>query len=911
MRRMRILPLVLLVLVLLTGLVGSDLNAQCKQEGSWVVCRDARFQFLTPSFVRMEFAPGNFFTDAPTTTVQKREWKKVPLEIWADKEWMVAKTSEMILRYKVNSGRFTKDNLQIMWREGGKRIYWTMADVDKQNLKGIATSLDGARKEKLPPFENGILSRNGYFILDDSRTPVWDEATKWIQPRRGMSGQDLYFLAYNKDYAGALKLFAELCGSIPMIPRYTLGAWITDLNYEYLPGTELVDKFQYTDKDVKKLIERLRGGGIPVDVLVLDYAWHNYGWKGSYDWSPVFPQPKEFLDWARQSGLKVSLNDHPGYGKESVLAEEDSKAKTIRETLKLPIPEKPTWTLELSSTWKFKTDPKDEGVNGKWASEEYKDDDWATIQSGKPWEEQGFPGYDGVAWYRQKISLPVNAPPVGLTLLFGGVDDEYDLFINGTKVSHHGSPGTSVSNTVTFTDVNAYLGRGMENVIALRVNDWGGGGGMTSAPTAVVNKKPVPGIRFNIANQLHAETFMNVLHHPLIDLGIDFWWVDGGRGAAEMDGLNPQLWTNRVFYDFTQEHTKKRGFIFSRYGGWGSHRYPAFFTGDTYAQWEVLAYQVPFTAQGGNALMPYITHDIGGFIGPNISFDLYTRWVQFGVFSPFLRMHSAHENPKEGNVRMPWTYGERGMEMAKKFFRLRYSLIPYIYTYTREVYDAALPVIRPMYLKNPTLENAYKYPGQYFFGDEMLVAPVTDSSGRKDVYLPAGDWYDFFTGEKLKGNQVLRKQYPLERMPVFVRAGSIIPMQRAMEYSDQKPLDDLILDVYGPQDAKFELYEDDGVTLGYKSGQAATTSLSFSKGSGGYELTVGATKGSYAGQVKARAYELRIHGLSKPGAVTANARTVKSAAAGEERWGWDAAKSLLTVVVKPEDIRSTVSVQIR
>jgi len=911
MRRTQFISLFIFIAVLIPSLSGVDLQAQCKQEGSWVVCRDARFQFLTPSFVRMEFAPGNFFTDAPTTGVLKRDWKQIPLEIWADKEWMVAKTSKLILRYKVNSGRFTKDNLQITWKEGERRVTWTPGTADKGNLGGTTFSLDGLRKDKLPTLEPGILSRSGYFLLDDSRTPTLDAATGWIQPRRGASGQDWYFVYYNKEYTQTLKLFADLCGSIPMIPRYTLGPWITDLNYEYLPGKEMVDKYTYTDADVKKMVDRWRGAGLPLDVLVLDFAWHKFGWQGGYDWSPVFPQPKAFLDWARTSGLKISLNDHPGYGKESVLSNEDSRANDVRTEMHLPIPEKPNYTLELSPKWKFKTDPKDEGVAAGWAGETYKDDSWAAIESGKPWETQGNPGYNGVAWYRQVVSLPVNAPPVALYMLFGGVDDEYDLFINGAKVIHHGSKDNSVYNTLTFTDVNAYLGRGMDNVVAVRVNDWGGDGGLTAGPFVVVNKRPPGGIRFNLANQQQAQTFMDVLHKPLFEQGIDFWWVDGGRGAAEMEGLNPQLWTNKIFYEFTEAQTKKRGFIFSRYGGWGSHRYPSYFTGDTYAQWEVLAYQVPFTAQGGNVLMPYITHDIGGFIGPNISFDLYTRWVQFGVFSPFLRVHSAHENPREGNVRMPWTYGEKGLEMAKKFFRLRHSLIPYIYTYVREANEDAMPIVRPMYLESPGLDNAYKYPGQYYFGSEFLVAPVTDSSGRKDVFLPAGDWMDYFTGENLKGGQVIRKQYPLDRMPVFVKAGSIIPMQRDMAYSDQRPLDTLIVDVYGPKDARFQLYEDDGVSLGYKSGEFATTPLAFVRSGDGYQLTVSATRGSFNGQVKSRAYEVRLHGLAKPRSVSANQRNIGTDPKAEESWTWDAAKSILTVLVKSTDIRSSVNVTVR
>ncbi len=884
-------------------------RAQCKQEGSTVVCGDARFQFLTPSLVRMEFSPGGRFTDAPTAIVLKRDWKQTKVESWGDKDWLVAKTAGMILRYRANSGKFTRNNLRITWKESGREFSWSPGDSDRNNLGGILYSLDGLRKNRLPKVAPGILSRSGWFVLDDSRTPVWNKESAWIVPRPGSDSQDWFFFLYGRDFSRALRDYAELCGKIPMIPRYTLGAWITDLNYEYLPGTEMVDKYQYTDKDVKKIVERFRSEVIPLDILVLDYAWHRYGWKGGYDWSDIFPNPQEFLDWAHRTGIKVTLNDHPGYSKESVLSDEDSHAQIVRAELGIPLPEKPSYTLDLGAAWKFRTDPTDSGVTNRWFAVDWKDDGWATIQGGKAWEDQGYAGYDGLAWYRTRVSIPVNVPFGPLYVIFGGVDDEYDLYVNGTRVAHHGSTNSSVFNTVTFTNIAPAIRLGEENLIALRVNDWGGGGGITFGPFVIANKPPATGIRFNLANKRHAQLFMDVLHNPLVDQGIDFWWVDGGSGSCEMEGLNSQMWTNRVFYDFTERHTKKRGFIFSRYGGWGSHRYPSFFTGDTYSQWEVLAYQVPFTAQGGNVLMPYITHDIGGFIGPNVSFDLYARWIQFGVFSPLLRLHSAHENPKEGNLRMPWTYGEKGLELARKFFRLRYNLLPYIYTYCRVAYDDALPVVRPLYLEHRSLEKAYSYPHEYMFGRELLVAPVTDSTGEKETYLPPGEWTDYFSGKKYRGDQVVRERYPLDRLPVFVKSGSIIPLQPDVAHTDQKPLDTLIVEVYGPERAEFRLYEDDGISLDYQSGKNAWTPLKFAPSSRGrYQLTIGPTKGEFNGQPTVRAYELRFHGLKQPRSVSAEGRRLSPGQTGPQGWWWDKEKSVVKVVTEAKRIRQSVQV---
>ncbi len=418
-------------------------------------------------------------------------------------------------------------------------------------------------------------------------------------------------------------------------------------------------------------------------------------------------------------------------------------------------------------------------------------------------------------------------------------------------------------------------------------------------------------IYFNLAVKKQASVFMNVLHGPLMREGVNFWWIDGGRGAAKMPGLNNQLWTNRVYYDYTQRLTHDRGFVFSRYGGWGNQRYPAFFTGDTYSQWAVLAYEVPFTAQGGNVLMPYITHDIGGFHGGKIPFDLYARWVEFGAFSPILRMHSAHENPGEGNLRMPWTYGNKGIALDRKYFSLRYKLLPYIYTYVRQAYDKALPLLRPLYLKYPKLSEAYKHPHEYFFGKEILVAPVVNSTGTRTIYLPPGEWNDFFTGKPYKGTQTFTAHYNVDQIPVFVRAGSIIPEQTPMAYSNQRPLDTLIVRVYGSKPGSFDLDEDDGISLDYKKGAYADTPIRFSKKGGStYQLTIGPTHGHYAGQVKERAYIVRIQGIRKPQSVGINHQPVVENADPETGWSWDARRSMVTINIPLNGIRDTVQVKL-
>lgn len=759
MRKLLLVGTALAAVTGMSGCAGLFGGGKCQQSGSTMTCGKARFEVLSTSLVRMEYSPGRRFVDARTAVVTNRSWPAAKVTFSQQKGWLVASTDRLSLRYRLNSGRFDSENLQVSWKQNGEPHSWSPGQKDPLNLGGLSYSLDGARQEHLPEAGTGILSRSSYFLLDDSASPVLDAQTQWIAPRPDKNEQDWYLLEYGEDYAAALREYAQLCGPIPMIPRYALGSMITDLNYEYLPDNELVKNYKYSDQDVENLVTRLRQAGIPLDVLVLDFAWHNYGWHGGYDWSPLFPHPRQFLSWAKSQGLKISLNDHPGYADylhdQSLLSDSDSHAAEVRKDLGIP------------------------------------------------------PG---------KI------------------------------------------------------------------------------------------IRWNLADKRQAEVFMNLLHFPLMDEGVDFWWVDGGSGAAEMHGLNPQMWTNRVFYDFSQQHTGKRAFIMSRYGGWGSHRYPGFFTGDTHAEWDVLADEVGFSARGGNVLEPYITHDIGGFIGKDEPFDLYARWIEFGAFSGLLRLHSQYENPKEGNVRMPWTYGQQGIDLVRKYFQLRYRLLPYIYTYTRIAHDDALPLLRPLYLEDPAVPEAYAYPNEYFFGKEMLIAPITDPAGETVVYLPPGSWTDYFTGQIYPGEQKLRISAPTDIIPVFVKNGSIIPLAPDMAWSDQKPLDRLGLDIYGPQDARFRLYEDDGTSLAYEKGAYAWTPMLFQKQSENeWEVTIGPTTGEFSGQVTRRAYQMAIHGLQgQVAGVHLGGRELPKNARRTPGWSWDSSRSIVVIRLDPRSVRQAI-----
>jgi alpha-glucosidase (family GH31 glycosyl hydrolase) len=265
-------------------------------------------------------------------------------------------------------------------------------------------------------------------------------------------------------------------------------------------------------------------------------------------------------------------------------------------------------------------------------------------------------------------------------------------------------------------------------------------------------------------------------------------------------------------------------------------------------------------------------------------------------------MHSAHANPREGNLRMPWIYGEAGIALMRKYFTLRTQLIPYLYTYTWLAHRDSMPILRPLYLEYPQLAEAYRHSHEYFFGDEMLVAPVLDPSGDAAIYLPPGRWIDFFTGKRYEGGTTFTRHYAVDETPVFVPEGALIPEQTVSDYSNAKPLDSVILNVYGAGKGHFELYEDDGISLAYSKDEYALTGMTYATESDGlHHLDIGPTKGKFQGQVQARTYDLRIHAVPKPASISVNGSDIGPVS-------WDAERAMARVVLPAQGIRDRISV---
>ncbi len=402
------------------------------------------------------------------------------------------------------------------------------------------------------------------------------------------------------------------------------------------------------------------------------------------------------------------------------------------------------------------------------------------------------------------------------------------------------------------------------------------------APILVNSTSADPGegwLLFNLASQSEADLFMQVLHSPREEDGIDFWWIDGLN--ANHPGVHSQLWTNHVYFTHLEARHNRRPIILSRAGGMGSHRYPVQFSADTYSHWEVLKFLVDFMARAGNVGVSYWSHDLGGFFGhvpgvPIIDPELFVRWVQFGCFCPIVRFHSDHGR------REPWNYGQWVLNAVRKALQLRMQLVPYLYHLSRVAYETGLPLCRPLYLAYPEDEEAYQVTTEFLLGDQLLVAPVVEPGGYRSVYLPAGGWWERATGQFYSGVQHLNLYAPLDRIPAFVRAGAILPLSEFSRRVGTAPPQTLILEVYAGGEGELDFYEDDGESTAYRSEAGSRHRFTQRCEGNSYILTCEPVQGSYPGMPKERTFRILWTGLVSGSQVEATGVEIR-----EQEWVGD------------------------
>jgi len=381
-------------------------------------------------------------------------------------------------------------------------------------------------------------------------------------------------------------------------------------------------------------------------------------------------------------------------------------------------------------------------------------------------------------------------------------------------------------------------------------------------------------IKFNLADPKFALAYFELLHHPQEGIGLDFWWIDWQQGIlSALPGLDPLWWLNHLhFLDLSRPSPKDpttprhHSFIFSRWGGLGNHRYPIGFSGDTIVSWESLAFQPYFTATAANVCYGWWSHDIGGHMSGIEEPELYTRWVQYGLFSPIFRLHST-KNPF--HERRPFAYDAEIARLTSHAMRLRHGFIPYLYTMAWRDHEDAVTPIRPLYYLEPQSEPAYYTPDAYTFGSELVAAPHTKPLGsetrlsRQKIWLPEGRWYNFFTGTEIPGgHHVIYGD--LCDIPLYAKAGAIIPLSPLQNWGGVETPSHLRIHIFAGDENHFELYEDDGQTTNFQKNIFEITPLNLISTEDQLIFSIGPVKGEKAVPPKKRTFELKFWGIKDP-----------------------------------------------
>ncbi len=367
------------------------------------------------------------------------------------------------------------------------------------------------------------------------------------------------------------------------------------------------------------------------------------------------------------------------------------------------------------------------------------------------------------------------------------------------------------------------------------------------------------------------------LYKDLVDAGVAGFWNDMNEPAVFGSGTFPN--DVRHYYEghrgshrkahniygmqmvrSTYEGLKKlqqnkRPFTITRAGYAGMQRYASVWTGDNVATWEHLKMANIQCQRMSISGVPFVGTDIGGFSGEPDG-ELFTRWIQLGVFSPFMRAHSAGDTGE----REPWSFGEPFTSINRKFIELRYQLMPYIYSVFWQHHHYGLPILRPLVMLEQDVDTNYYRQDEFAFGDKLLICPVLEpGANSRRVYLPKGNWYNYWSREVLAGGQEYVIDAPLDSMPLFIKAGSVIPEYPIMQYVGEKTIDEAWLNIYyDDQEENSFIYEDHGDSFAYEQGIYLEKEFTTTANSQGYQIRQHAT-GKYLPNYEQ--YDFRIVGL--------------------------------------------------
>ncbi|MGG7076179.1 TIM-barrel domain-containing protein [Bifidobacterium sp. YIT 13610] len=727
-----------------------------------------RIGILTESLIRFEWSDSGEFEDNLTQMVVNRDFG-------ADTQFTVSHRDGLLIvdtpaLYVTYDGKpFSKEGLSVVVKGVADTQFntWYYGDEPKHNLKGTARTLDEANGEI--PLDDGVISRDGWAVLDDSAANVIVEAHEvngkpnplgaWVMPR-DHAETDFYFFGYGRRYTEAVQDFYKLAGPTPLLPRFALGNWWSRY-------------YRYTQDEYLQLMDRFKREGIPFTTSVIDMDWHRVddvdpkygsGWTG-YSWDKqLFPDHEAFLRDLHERGLKATLNVHPR---------------------------------------------------------------------------------DGVRAF----------------------EDDYEA-------------------------------------VAKRVG---------------IDPATEEAVEFDLTNPDFVSAYFD-MHHRMEAEGVDFWWLDWQQGGVtRQPGLDPLWVLNHLHYldsgryetssernvnencecekcaesgarDEHEMHVEqsKRNvscternnrwpLTFSRYAGPGSHRYPVGFSGDTIVTWESLQFQPYFTATASNIGYGWWSHDIGGHMCGYRNEHLEARWYQLGTFSPINRLHSSNS---QFMGKEPWNFSAEVRDSMVGSLRLRHMMLPYLYTMNYRAAFEGMPLVEPMYWADPNNPQAYEVPDEFRFGTELLVAPIVSDNdesaqlGSTEAWLPQGEWYDFFDGRRYvsagESGRRLEVWRAIDRMPVFAKAGGIVPLQQLGEGNKVNDLgnpESLQVLVFPGANGSFTLKEDDGsAESGEDQTHVADTRMSFDwkNTDNATQFTVSPVEGCAVAIPAQRNWEVVFRGVAQP-----------------------------------------------
>jgi len=299
----------------------------------------------------------------------------------------------------------------------------------------------------------------------------------------------------------------------------------------------------------------------------------------------------------------------------------------------------------------------------------------------------------------------------------------------------------------------------------------------------------------------------------------------------------------------------QRPYVITRAAYAGIQRYATMWAGDNRSTWDALALSLPMFMTLGLSGEPFVGSDVGGFIGRTDA-ELLVRWYQLGFLTPFCRNHADMASPDHE----PWRYGKYYEDIIRKYLKLRYRLLPFLYSTLEESHRTGVPLFRPLLLNYQDDENTLGIDDEFMIGDGLLVAPILKPGlTARLVYLPKGVWFDYWTGARQEGGRTISVAAPLETVPMFVRGGAILALGAEMNFVGEKVSDPVQFAIYPDSkgEASTTLYEDDGLTEGYRKGTVRRTAVSYRHTASGDQIQVGAAEGSFQPAPRSFVFELR------------------------------------------------------